>query len=146
MAANIANRRKTYIKQPGLMRKSPKRFCILTKVLIGVEVFSPSPRMEWAAPIVFLQLRLSTSTTPTTITYNYNSSPPSTTPTTITYNYTSPLQLQLPTTTTTIPRIPVICESRLDTHRSVRGRDATVGSPSRCRILSRFALEARSTA
>ena len=38
MAANIANRRKTYIKQPGLMRKTPKRFCILTNVLIGAVV------------------------------------------------------------------------------------------------------------
>ena len=35
MAANVANRRKTYIKQLGLIRKSPKRFCILTNVLIG---------------------------------------------------------------------------------------------------------------
>ena len=42
MAANIANRRKTYIKQPGLMRKSPKRFCILTNVLIGVDITIPN--------------------------------------------------------------------------------------------------------
>ena len=35
-SADTANRRKTYIKQSGRgMRKSPKRFCLLTSVLIG---------------------------------------------------------------------------------------------------------------
>ena len=35
-SADTANRRKTYIKQSGRgMRKSPKRFCLLTFVLIG---------------------------------------------------------------------------------------------------------------
>ena len=35
-SADTANRRKTYIKQPEReMWKSPKRFCLLTSVLIG---------------------------------------------------------------------------------------------------------------
>ena len=45
-SADTANRRKTYIKQSGRgMRKSPKRFCLLTFVLIGDAPDIPHPNL-----------------------------------------------------------------------------------------------------
>ena len=53
--ADTANRRKTYIKQIGLeVRRSPKRFCILTSILIGGRVLSPDDLMHYKAIIAAL--------------------------------------------------------------------------------------------